>query len=72
MVLKDLNTVTSVKEKTEGAERIQERLDCVLANPSWLQIYPHTQVTHLPKLYSDHCPVLVDLLPNLRQVTYPF
>ena len=102
LVMGDLNTVTSDKEKSggrpirlahcttfsnfvnttspidlgfsgslytwdngcPGVNRIQERLDRVLTNPTLLQLYPHTQVTHLPKLYSDHCPILVDLCPN--------
>lgn len=31
-----------------GTKCIQERLYRALSNPSWLQVYPYTQVTHLP------------------------
>ena len=44
----------------------------MLANPSWLQVYPHTQVTHLPKLYSDDYSILVDLMLNSPRFTHPF
>jgi len=55
-----------------GAEHIHERLDKALANPSWLQIYPHAQATHLPQIYSDRCLILVDLNPTQRQVRSHF
>ena len=55
-----------------GGDNIQERLDRVLANPSWLQVYPHTQVRHLPQLYSDHCPLLISLKPPSPYPTAPF
>ena len=54
------------------AGNIQEHLDRVLANPTWLQVYPHTQVTHLPWLYSDHSPILVNLQPVYNPTTPPF
>lgn len=45
----------------EGLSLIRERLDRILAKPSWLNTYPATQVFYLPKTYSDHCPILVTL-----------
>ncbi|BFG29410.1 hypothetical protein CerSpe_156840 [Prunus speciosa] len=43
---------------------IQERLDCDLANPSWLEQWPHTKVTHGPVIGSDHCPLIVIAKPK--------
>jgi len=55
-----------------GINHIQERLDHVLANSSRLQIYPHTHVIHLLRMYSDHCPILVDLTPDAPKFNHPF
>lgn len=30
----------------------------------WLNLYPHTLVTHLPNAGSDHCPLLLDNMPS--------
>ncbi|XP_074298992.1 uncharacterized protein LOC141629987 [Silene latifolia] len=47
--------------KREVETRIWSKLDRVLANPSWLVQYPHTQVTILPSGISDHSPLLVQI-----------
>ena len=41
---------------------ILERIDRCFGNPSWRMLYPEATVTHLPRTFSDHCPVLIDLL----------
>lgn len=46
---------------------ILERLDRIVANYEWLNIYPEAHVHHLPKTHSDHCPLLLTLNKN----TYP-
>lgn len=38
----------------EGFGLIRERLDHALANPTWMNTFPNTQVLHLPKTYSGH------------------
>lgn len=30
-------------------------------NPNWRILYPEAIVTHLPRVFSDHCPVLIEL-----------
>lgn len=40
---------------------IMERLDRVFVNENWLDIFPNAFVTHLPKTYSDHNPLLLTL-----------
>ncbi|CAA0835198.1 Unknown protein [Striga hermonthica] len=42
-----------------GLARIPERLDRVLANSSWRLLFPEASVKHLPRLHSDHCPLLL-------------
>ncbi|XP_062014406.1 uncharacterized protein LOC133730919 [Rosa rugosa] len=42
---------------------IKERLDRGLANNSWIAAKPCSQIFHLPKLGSDHRPILFDTSP---------
>lgn len=43
---------------------IQERLDRAVANPSWRLMFPNAELRHLPRVHSDHCPVLLDFNPR--------
>ena len=40
---------------------ILERIDRCFANPIWRTLYADATVTHLPRTWSDHCPVLLEL-----------
>lgn len=46
-----------------GRVYIKERLDRALGNSAWCSAQSRTQVFHLPKIGSDHRPILVDTLP---------
>lgn len=35
-----------------------ERLDRFLANSEWIHLFPDSHVLRLPRITSDHCPVL--------------
>ena len=52
---------------------IQERLDRAFANQDWMNLYSEASVTHLTRVHSDHCPILLclDKLSALR-LTRPF
>ncbi|XP_049348974.1 uncharacterized protein LOC125813528 [Solanum verrucosum] len=41
--------------------RIWKRLDRAMVNDKWLQNMPHTSITHLPSVGSDHCPLLLEM-----------
>ncbi|KAA3488941.1 (+)-neomenthol dehydrogenase-like [Gossypium australe] len=43
-----------------------ERLDRVLANDAWVSDYPHSLVYHLPRIKSDHMPILLKTNPEFR------
>ncbi|CAM8951160.1 unnamed protein product [Rhodiola kirilowii] len=45
----------------QGNNRIWERLDRVLLNGRALADFPEMQVTHLPRVSSDYCPLLLSL-----------
>ena len=54
---------------------ILERLDRCFANPSWRLLYIKALVTHLPRSFSDHCPVLIELMgkmPNCSNKPFRF
>lgn len=46
-------------KKRQGLPRIQVRLDRVLANAAWRALFTEATVKHLPRLHSDHCPILL-------------
>lgn len=56
----------------EGAELIMERLDKALANPPLLDAFPHIKVHHLPRIHSDHCPIIVSLDNPILKDPFPF
>ncbi|KAI9096746.1 hypothetical protein K1719_025925 [Acacia pycnantha] len=37
------------------------RLDRAICNPSWIQSFPYSTIDHLPKLFSNHRPILIKL-----------
>ncbi|XP_038973680.1 uncharacterized protein LOC120105382 [Phoenix dactylifera] len=43
----------------QGQARVWERLDRACATAGWIQSFPDYQVRHLPRIASDHCPLLV-------------
>ena len=51
--------------KRETGDLIQCRLDRCQANPFWKEFYLETNVTHLAKINSDHCPLVLNLNPNM-------
>ncbi|XP_038972705.1 uncharacterized protein LOC120104884 [Phoenix dactylifera] len=42
-----------------GSARVRERLDRAFASPDWFLLFPTCRVTHLPRIASDHCPLLI-------------
>ncbi|KAA3460126.1 reverse transcriptase [Gossypium australe] len=42
-----------------------ERLDRALANDDWISAFPHSLVYHLPRIKSDHRPILLKTNPEL-------
>ncbi|GLT46247.1 hypothetical protein SLA2020_200180 [Shorea laevis] len=43
---------------------IRERLDRVWCNTDWKLYFPEASVFHLPRVHSDHNPILLDLEPS--------
>ena len=57
----------------EGTALIRERLDRALANHTWITQFSGTQVSHLPRTYSDHCPISINLNISISSSkNYPF
>ncbi|XP_050280312.1 uncharacterized protein LOC126721302 [Quercus robur] len=50
--------------KREVQALIQERIDRFFVNASWCLLYPDAKVVHLTRCNSDHCPVMLDMLPT--------
>ena len=49
-----------------GGNILKERLDRALANDEWRLAFPEAFVMHLPRVCSDHHPILIDLLNDRR------
>lgn len=56
----------------DGIDLIQERLDRALANSPWMDNFPHTKVHHLPRIHSDHSPILISLHNSFTTGSFPF
>lgn len=53
-------------------ELIMERLDHILANEEWVNKFSNATITHLPKIYSDHNPILVKINNCFNYSNKPF
>ncbi|XP_075091919.1 uncharacterized protein LOC142172057 [Nicotiana tabacum] len=51
---------------------ILERLDRCLATSDLIEMYPNASVSHLPRTYSDHCPLLISLYNVQTNHNRPF
>lgn len=51
-------TWSNLRQRSSGL--ILEGLDRCFSNNLWLEKYPNTSVTHLPRIYSDHNPLLIN------------
>ena len=59
--------------KRQLVDLILERIDRCFANLLWRVLYPKAVVTHLPRIYFNHHPVLIELFkPNLDRANRPF
>nr|XP_023927904.1 uncharacterized protein LOC112039281 [Quercus suber] len=57
----------------EILDLIQERIDRFFVNPDWYLKFPEARVTHLTRCHSDHCLVLLEIMPHNRvQLDRPF
>ena len=56
-----------------STDLILKRIDRCFANLSWRTLYSDATVTHLPRIWSDHCPVLLELCrPYVCNLIKPF
>ncbi|KAG5600548.1 hypothetical protein H5410_031918 [Solanum commersonii] len=42
-----------------------------MANDKWLEHIPHTSITHLPSVGSDHCPILMEINARIENADQP-
>lgn len=56
----------------ESGSVIRTRVDRSHSNNTWINVFFETQVTHLPRLTSDHCPILLQTQKHLTTGQKPF
>lgn len=44
----------------------------VHAKPAWIDLFPNSKVSHLSRLTSDHCPILLNANPSFSPGCKPF
>lgn len=49
---------------TTNLNPIRSRLDRGVCNMNWQIQFPESQITHLPRIASDHCPIMLSLQSN--------
>ncbi|XP_026459111.1 uncharacterized protein LOC113359741 [Papaver somniferum] len=54
------------------SELIFEKLDRGFINDKWVSLLPQTRVTNLGRLYSDHCPILLQCFHQVNILAIPF
>ncbi|KAF7141896.1 hypothetical protein RHSIM_Rhsim06G0102000 [Rhododendron simsii] len=58
--------------KQGGDINVRERLDRVVANVEWRNLFPLAQVLHDILVGSDHCPLILNCCLPLKRVLYSF
>ncbi|MBA0596662.1 hypothetical protein Gorai_013472, partial [Gossypium raimondii] len=66
MVIGDFNAIELLVKRKVGKSGVFERLDRAIGNYAWLASFLNYSVTHLPRLKSDHKPLLVSLRPQIH------
>lgn len=51
---------------------IKTRIDRFHANSDWISLFPNSKVFHLPRIRSDHCPLLLSTQPRCNMGPRPF
>ena len=53
-------------------QNIKERLDRGLGNTEWNILFPRSEIHHLPRTKSDHCPILLESEPPTYKLKKPY
>ncbi|KAH7845446.1 hypothetical protein Vadar_002057 [Vaccinium darrowii] len=59
--------------KRGGLGDVKSKLDRTLINSTWMDSFPESETTFLPPGVSDHCFILMDILPSVpRRIPFKF
>ncbi|KAK4433421.1 hypothetical protein Salat_1104400 [Sesamum alatum] len=53
--------------KTEASDTVWKRLDRACTTSDWYAKWPNSQVRHLQRVYSDHCPILFERTASTKR-----
>jgi len=56
-----------VDQESSTNQVLEERLDMAMGNSEWLQCFPEVKPTNFLSSHSDHTPILLDIIPTVRQ-----
>ncbi|XP_074266559.1 uncharacterized protein LOC141589836 [Silene latifolia] len=58
--------------KQEASQRVYSRIDRVMINDEWINMFPESFANFLPEGLYDHCPCIVQLEEDTRKRKIPF
>ncbi|XP_057247405.1 uncharacterized protein LOC130589827 [Beta vulgaris subsp. vulgaris] len=58
--------------KQQGESRVYSKLDRVMINQEWINQFQHSAAQFLPEGLFDHCPVEINVYPQLQMGRRPF
>ncbi|XP_074290547.1 uncharacterized protein LOC141617262 [Silene latifolia] len=70
--LKAVGTFFTWTNKQEAKSRVYSRIDRVLINDEWLQLFPESFANFFPEGLYDHCPCIIQLDEDKRKRNVPF
>lgn len=56
----------------DGEARVFSRIDRVVVNDGWIDLFPDSISMFIPESLSDHCPCLVKLHSHINTKPKPF
>lgn len=71
----DLNSTRCLftwNNKQKEDTRVFCKLDRVMVNEAWEEAFPSANAHFMPEIYFDHCPMVVQVYPQLQTGRYPF
>ncbi|XP_056697530.1 uncharacterized protein [Spinacia oleracea] len=70
--LKSVGNLFTWNNKQQGIKRVFSKIDRMLSNQAWLDVYPDAEVCYLPEGQFDHSPGLLTVYPRVNGGKKPF
>ncbi|XP_021856024.2 uncharacterized protein [Spinacia oleracea] len=65
--VKTIGRLYTWNNKQDGGNRVFSRIDRVLSNSAWDDMFPNAEALYLPEGTYDHCPMVLSSYPTIHQ-----